>query len=351
MNKQGKVWIVVTIVGLLVLGSWLIYKNAHDKPVSSQSLIRFRLQWTPQAQFAGYLVAKELGYYDQEGINVEIRPAGPDLKPQNTIAAGSDDIAVGVSNQIIAARSNGVPLKIIAQIYQDSANRYILKKNNSISSLKDLRGKKVGLWLGGDEAEFVAMLKTAGMTLDDIVVVPEGFTIAPFLHDEYVLSQVTVYNELNQIRDAGFADDKLQILSPRDYDAAILGDMLFSSEKYLRENPLAVQKFLAASLRGWKFCVENPEKAVDIVLTFDKSLKRADQAMQLKEVLRLILSGTASTKGIGNMEPSQYEIAERVLFDSKQIFRRVDSKSVFDDSFWNNVQASDKLPRIKGPTS
>src|SRR5262249_50635221 len=159
--------------------------------------------------------------------------------------------------------------------------------------LKGLRGKKVGLWLGGDEAEFVAMLKTVGMTLDDVIVVPQGFTVAPFLNGEYLLSQVTTYNELNQIRAEGLTNQKLQIIAPGEYQAAIVSDMLFETEKYLKDNRQTVQQFLAATLRGWKYCAENPDRAVDLVLKFDKSLKRDEQIKQLKEVMALVLSGPA----------------------------------------------------------
>jgi len=342
-QSHRKIGLAAVVIVLVVIAAMFLIKNLQKPASSGLTLVRFRLQWTPQAQFAGYLVAKELSYYKEQGLDVEIRPAGPDLKPQNTIAAGSDDLAVGVSNLIVASRSSGVPLKIIAQIFQDSANRYILKKENAIKSLKDLRGKKVGIWMGGDEAEFVAMLKSAGMTLDDVKVVPEGFSVAPFLNDDYVLSMVTTYNELNQIRDQDLTDDKLQIITPRDYNVAIVGDALFTSEKYLKENRAVAQKFLDASLKGWKYCAENPDKAVDIVLKFDKSLKRNDQVKQLKEVMLLVLSGQAKSRGIGYMDRNFYVTAERVLFDSGQISKRVDPSAVFDDSLWQKVPEADKL--------
>lgn len=343
-QSSRKIGLAAVVVVLVAIAAVFLIKNLHKPASSGLTLVRFRLQWTPQAQFAGYLVAKELGYYTEQGLDVEIRPAGPDLKPQNTVAAGSDDLAVGVANLIVASRSSGVPLKIIAQIFQDSANRYILKKENAIQSLKDLRGKKVGIWMGGDEAEFVAMLKSAGMTLDDVTVVPEGFSVAPFLNGDYVLSMVTAYNELNQIRDQGLTDDKLQIIAPGDYNAAIVGDALFTSEKYLQENRTVAQKFLTASLMGWKYCAENPDKAVDIVLKFDKSLKRDDQVKQLKEVMSLVLSRQSKSKGIGYMDRSFYETAERVLYDSGQISKRVAPSIVFDDSLWRQVPEAEKLP-------
>ena len=315
------------------------------KKEQSNERIRLRLQWVPQAQFAGYIVAQELGFYKQSGVDVEIRPSGPDLKPQLTVASGTDDIAVGVSNQVIAARSNGVPLKIIAQLFQDSANRYVLKRENAIWSLKDLRGKKVGLWLGGDEAEFVSMLKTAGMTLQDVVVVPQGLDVAPFMRGAYVLSMVTIYNELIQIQDRGFGDDKLQILSPADYYSAIVGDMLFCTEKYLKEHPAAVQGFLTASMRGWVYCTDHFNEAVDLVLKYDSSLKRDEQSKQLKAILGLIWYGQAKTNGIGYMTVEYYKTADRVLFDSKQISKRVNAETVFDDSFWKQIPSEYKFPK------
>jgi NitT/TauT family transport system substrate-binding protein len=356
MNKQKKscesrLWIRARLIFALVVMVGISNISCGKREQPQLERIRFRLQWMPQAQFAGYIVAKELGFYTDAKLDVEIRSAGPDLRPQLTIASGTDDIAVGVSNQVVAARSTGVPLKIIAQVFQDSANRYILKKQNAIRSLRDLRGKKVGLWTGGDEAEFISMLKTAGMTLDDVILVPQGFDVAPFLQDAYVLSMVTVYNELIQIRDKGYGDDKLQILSPADYKSAIVSDMLFATEKYLKEHRSAVQRFLDASMRGWVYCFDHPDQAVDMVVKYESSLKRDEQSKQLKAVLALIWSGQAKTMGIGYMDPEYYITAERVLFDSNQISKRVDAATVFDDSFWKEISTEHKFPRVFGTPS
>jgi len=343
---QRKHLIIAGAVAVVIVGGtfWLRLRGPSAEPTLEK--ISLRLQWIPQAQFAGYIVAERLGYYRQQGLQVEIRPAGPDLKPQMTVAAGTDDIAVGVSNQVISGRSNGVPLKIIAQLFQDSANRYVLKGKNAIRSLKELRGKKIGLWLGGDEAEFVAMLRTVGMELKDVDVVPQGFTIIPFLQDQYVLSQVTVYNELIQIQDAGYGGDKLQIVPPDEYKAAIVSDMLFTTEKFIKEHKSATQRFLTASLLGWKYCFENPEKAVDIVVAHNPELKKDEQQKQLRAVLGLIWKGQAVTKGLGYMDIEFYSTAERVLFESGQIRSHVKPNDVFDESLWTTVPDASK--RISG---
>lgn len=296
--------------------------------------INLRLQWIPQCQFAGYIVASIKGFYEERGLKVNLLPAGPDLKPHMTVASRTDDIGIGVSNQIIGARSNEVPLVVIAQIFQDSANRYILKSENRIKDLRELKGKKVGLWLGGDEVEFMAMLKTASMDLSDVIVVPQEFSVILFLEDQYVLSQVTVYNELNLIRDQGYEGEKLQVLSPKNYNSAIVGDMIFCRERYLEQNKLIVTKFLEASILGWKYCIEHPDEAVDIVVKYNPELKVEDQKKQLKAVLQLIQSGNALEYGIGYPDEKDYANAERILFESGQIDKRVNPKDCFDISAW-----------------
>jgi NitT/TauT family transport system substrate-binding protein len=344
ITRKQLLWPVFAVAMILAAGTVLYSCNKNSNDPLQTEHVRLRLQWFPQAQFAGYIVAKELGYYAANKLDVELLPAGPDLKPQVTVATGTDDIGIGVSNQVITARSNGVPLKIIAQIFQDSANRYVLKRENAIESLTDLRGKKVGLWLGGDEVEFIAMLKTLGMTLKDVQVIPQEFSVVPFLQGQYVLSEVTVYNELNEIRSKGYDGDKLQILSPKDYDAAIVSDMIFTTERYINQHPGTAQRFLEASLKGWKYCFENPDQAVDIVLKYNKELNKADQMQQLQAVLSLISTGASQINGIGFMDPNAYANADRILFDSGQIKKHVPPSEVYDDSMWTRIPKASILP-------
>jgi NitT/TauT family transport system substrate-binding protein len=293
--------------------------------------LNLRLQWTVQAQFAGYIVADRVGYYSDEGLKVNIRPAGPDLKPLTTVAAGTDDIGIGVSNQAALARSNDVPVKIIAQIFQDSANRYVLLTKNKINDLTQLREKKIGLWLGGDEAEFVAMLATAGMKMSDVQVIPQGFSVAPFLNGDYVLSEVTVYNELLEIEDAIRGKDTLQILAPGDYNSAIVSDMIVVTEKSIQTRRDQLIRFLRASLRGWRYALENRERAVELVVAANPELKRDEQRKQLDAVAELILKGTP-LQDIGAMKVKDYETMIRILQVSGQLTTKVNPADVYDDS-------------------
>lgn len=343
MRKVRLMAIACSIV--LVLSVLSGCKNANKNKSTYLVKINLRLQWFSHSQFAGYIVAKEKGYYKNYGLDVNILPGGPDLKPQVTVAAGTDNIGIGVPNQIIAAQSNGVPLVEIAQIFQDSPNRYILKKENSIEQLSDLKGKKVGLWLGGDEVEFIAMLKSRGMTEKDVQIIPQGFSVVPFIQDQYVCSQVTSYGEMNVLALKGWTKDKLQILSPKDYNSAILGDLIFCRKDYLEKNKEVVTKFLEASIKGWQFCISNPDQSLEIILKSNSELSKDEQVLVMKSVLELVTTGDAAQYGIGYINPKDLENAERILFDSKQIDKHVDITKVYDDSAWKKV--SENIKKLK----
>src|ERR1019366_2795416 len=130
------------------------------------------------------IVAKEKGYYKDEGIDVDLRPAGPDLKPAVTVAQGVDNFGVGHPQQVISARSHEVPLVTVLQYGQKTADLYISKKGRGIKRVEDMKGHSVGLWFGGLEDEFMSMLDAAKVDPKDVKIIPQGFTIVPWMHGD-----------------------------------------------------------------------------------------------------------------------------------------------------------------------
>ena len=180
------------------------------------------------------------------------------------------------------------------------------------------------------------------MSLKDMEVTPQEYTVIPFLEDKYILSAVTVYNELNQIRENGYEGDKLQVLSPKDYGTAFLGDMLFCKQDYLDKNPETVKKFLIATLKGWQYTMQNPEKALKIVLSYNKELNEGQQKKQLEAVIQLIKSGKTLTNGLGYIDEKEYSNIEKILRESGQIQSKVDVKTLYDSKPWESVNNEDK---------
>ena len=331
---------LILLVGVLLFS--FSCRGTDESQEGQQDLksVHLRLKWAFQGQFAGYLVAKEKGFYAEAGLDVEIRPGGPDSQSYQTCANGVDDIGVGVPAQVMMARSNGVPLVFIAQMFQDSPNRFVAKRSSGLSNLKDVKGRKVGLWLTGDEIEFPSMLESVGLSRDEVDIVPQKFSISPFLEDEYAVSQVMTYNELLQIEGKGFVREDLTIFTPSDYGAALLGDGLFTSQSFLDRNPKLVISFLAATFKGWDYTRDHQKEALDIVMKYNPELDRELQEKQIQEVLKLTYAGSVNEKGLGYMETASWKNTLRVLRkaysqDDEVLrnLRKVDPESCFDTKY------------------
>src|ERR1700736_6338556 len=120
--------------------------------------IRLQIKWVPQAQFAGYFVALDKGYYADENLDITIVPGGPDIIPEQQVTNGQADFGVDWVASFLAFRDKGLPIVDIAQIYQSSGLMLVSRKAANITSAESLKGRNVGVWYGGNEFEFLALM-------------------------------------------------------------------------------------------------------------------------------------------------------------------------------------------------
>lgn len=323
------------LAGVAGIAGYQAWRTSSETSPAT-NLLSLRLSWYPQTEFAGFLLARERGLYTASGLNVEIRGAGPDLRPQNALAAGTDDVAIVSLAQAMIARSNGVPIKIIAQVFHDSIFRYVIKRPNAITDLKDLKGMAVGLWMAGDETEFLAMLASVGLTKNDVRIVPQEFSVVPFLNDNYAVSAVTVGNELIQIRRSGYEGDALQVLSPADYGVAIPANAIAVLEPTLRDRRDDLVKFLRQSVAGWEAAFAEPQAAVQAALQVNNELNAEQQLAQLQAVEPLMKYGVGARQ-LMSIDRDEYVRAMQVLRSAETLERDIDIDSLFDSSLMAEV--------------
>ncbi len=302
--------------------------------VSVSSAETMRLEWVIQGQFAGPIVAMDKGYYQQEGIDMQLIPAGPDIKPAVTVAQGTDTFGIGHPNQVISARGNGVPLVMVMQFGQKSATTYVVRKEAGIGSVEDMSGNSVGLWFGGDEHEFLAMLDAAGVKQEDVQIISQGFDIIAWLNGDYDVMQVTLFNELLQVYDQGYSKDDLVFLDPSDYGVALVSGGVFTSEKVIAENPGAVQAMVNATLRGWQDALADPEGAAKIVLKYNSELDEVQQVKQIQAMGDLICAGPTLEGKFGMSMMADWEVSQTVLLGANLIENAIDLSGGFTNSFW-----------------
>ncbi len=271
--------------------------------------VTLQLKWVTQAQFAGYYVAADKGFYEEEGLEVEIKAGGPDISPPQVIAGGGADVVLDWMPSALASREKGLPLVNIAQPFKSSGMMLTCRKDTGITSPEDFRGKTLGVWFFGNEYPFLSWMSQLGIPTeggdDGVTVLKQGFNVDPILQKQADCVSTMTYNEYWQIIDAGLTEEDLVVFKYEDQGVSTLEDGIYVMEENL-EDPAFVDKmarFVRASMKGWKYAEENVEEAAEIVLDNDETGAQTEkhQVRMMGEIAKL----TAGSDG--KLDPADYE--------------------------------------------
>ncbi len=271
--------------------------------------VTLQLKWVTQAQFAGYYVAKEQGFYDEEDLNVTILPGGPDIAPTQVIAGGGADVTVEWMPAALAAREKGLPLVNIAQPFKSSGMMLTCLKESGVAGPEDFKGKTLGVWFFGNEYPFLSWMATLGIPTtggaDGVEVLKQGFNVDPLLQKQAACISTMTYNEYWQVIDAGISPDDLVTFKYQDEGVATMEDGLYVLEENLSDPAFEdkMVRFVRASMKGWKWAEENPDEAAMIVLDNDETGAQTEghQKRMMGEIAKL----TAGSNGA--LDPADYE--------------------------------------------
>jgi NitT/TauT family transport system substrate-binding protein len=271
--------------------------------------LTLQLKWVTQAQFAGYYVAQDQGFYDAEGLDITIKPGGPDVAPAQVIAGGGADVVLDWMPSALATREKGVNLVNIAQPFKSSGMMLTCRKDTGIKSPADFKGKTLGVWFYGNEYPFLSWMSQLGLPTDGsaggVTVLKQGFNVDPILQKQADCVSTMTYNEYWQIIDAGLSADELVVFKYQDQGVATLEDGIYVMEDRLKDPAFEDQmvRFVRASMKGWKWAEENPDAAADIVLENDASGAQTEkhQRRMMGEIAKL----TAGSNGA--LDPADYE--------------------------------------------
>ena len=271
--------------------------------------LALQLQWVTQAQFAGYYVALDKGYYKDENLDVTIKPGGPDIAPPQVLAGGGADLMLNWMPSALAAREKGLPLVNIAQPFKSSGLQLTCRKDTGITSPEDFRGKTIGVWFCGNEYPFLSWMSQLGIPTDGgdngVTVLKQGFNVDPLLQKQADCISTMTYNEYWQVIDAGISPDDLVVFKYQDQGVSTLEDGIYVLEDRLADAAFQDQlvRFVRASMKGWKWAEENPDAAADIVLDNDASGAQTEkhQRRMMGEIAKL----TAGSNG--SLDPADFD--------------------------------------------
>jgi NitT/TauT family transport system substrate-binding protein len=301
--------------------------------------VRLQLQWVTQAQFAGYYVALDKGWYREEGIDLTIDPGGPDLVPSDLVLSGRSDFGTGLLADLVVAAQQGKPVVSVAQVQQLNGLLLVAFKSSGIESPADFAGKRVGVWLGAWEAQFDALMAKQGLTTNDFSLISQGFTMEPFLKGELDVASAMIYNEYYAILESGVKAEDLNIINYADYGLDFPGDTLFTSRQTLENKPDLCERMVRASLRGWQYAVDHPVEAADIVLRYDKSgvQTQGHQLSMMNEIAKLVL---LPVRPLGFTDRDSVRRTIDTLAGYGVIDGQVQPEQVFTNDIWEKATKS-----------
>ncbi|UIN31074.1 ABC transporter substrate-binding protein [Microbacterium binotii] len=310
--------VAVSAVGIASMALAACAGGGSDTPAASDDTevepltsIKLQLQWLPQAQFAGYYVALDQGYFEEEGFDdVEIVPSGGDIVPQDALVAGDVDFAVAWVPKVLGTlEATGAELTDIAQVFQKSGTLQVSWADSGIDSVADFEGKRIGSWGFGNEWEIFAAMAADDLDSTSVSITTQDFSMNALLDGDVDAAQAMTYNEWAQVLEVVnpatgklYQPEDFDVISYEDTEGAMLQDALWADTARLADDPAyadAAVRFLKAVTKGWIFARDNPEEAASI--TYDAAINAeaafpvgpVHQLWQMNEVNKLIWTDDA----------------------------------------------------------
>jgi NitT/TauT family transport system substrate-binding protein len=300
--------------------------------------VTVQLKWVTQAQFAGYYAALDQGYYEDEGLDVTIKPGGPDIVPEQVVLGGQAEFGLNWLDNTLATRDQGGEIVNIAQVFARSGMTEVTWADSGLDSITDLAGKKVGVWLGGNEHKLFAALTKNGIDPDsDVEIVAQPFDMNLFLNREVDAAAAMTYNELAQVLEQENPDtgelytlEDLNVFLMSELGTGALEDGVFVRADWIEDeaNQDIAARFLKASFKGWVYCRDNFEECLQIVLDNGPTLGEGHQRWQLNEINKLIWPNEL---GIGVMDPAGFDNTAQIALDYGVISSEASSDTYVTD--------------------
>jgi len=327
--------IVMVAVALCTTAFATTRTRAADMPK-----IRLQSKWVVQAQFAGYYEAVAQGYYKDMGLDVSILAGGPDIVPEQVVASGGAEFGIDWLPNLLSSREQGLKIQNIAQVFARSGMREVSFTDKNIKTSADLKGKKVGVWLGGNEFELFAALVKNGIdpeNASDVTIVKQPFDMSLLLNGDVDAAAAMTYNEYAQVLESVnsktgklYQPEELNVIDFNVEGTAMLEDGLFANADWLAKegNADIAVKFIAASLKGWAYCRDNQADCVKTVLDQGPTLGAGHQSWQMNEINKLIWPNKL---GVGIMDADAFKQTADIALKYKVITKEPDKDTYRTD--------------------
>lgn len=301
----------------LVIGSLLLLCLINPFALADSStqlqVIDFQLRWKHQFQFAGYYAAIAQGYYREAGLDVRLHEGAPGKTPVEEVLSGRAQYAES-NSELLFERLNGKPLVALASIFQHSPSVLLARADAGIRSVHDLLDKRVMLMNAQTDADFLTMFRREGLDPNRIKLQPSSYAIEDLANGKVDAFNSYLTNEPFFLQQQGI---DYVVISPSTYGIDFYSDILFTSEAELEEHPERAEAFRKASLRGWRYAMDHPDKIIELLLTqYQVPKSRAHLQYEAQVMRSLILPDLIE---IGHMNPGRWQRMSEAFLESNMV--------------------------------
>jgi NitT/TauT family transport system substrate-binding protein len=309
---------------VVLMSCCLLPACRQSPPEKPRDHVTLQLKWLHQAQFAGFYMAQEKGYYQDENLDVSFLEGGKDIDQCQQIVTGKADLALTSAETIFLKRTEEHRMVALAVIYQRSAVVFASKKQSHIVRPQDFVGKTIAV--GGMEGggfveglvQFQALIKKMGLSNANIAIAPYDPLYRDFLAGKIDITPTYLTAGVIKMRNRGI---DLNLIWPGDYGIPFYSDTLIATPEYLSRNRDIALRFLRASLRGWREAIEHPDEAVDMTLKYTELKDRKVQEDMIEAQMPLVHTGEHP---IGWMEPKIWQGIYATLLEQGILQKPID---------------------------
>jgi NitT/TauT family transport system substrate-binding protein len=319
-------WVLVLVLIVLVIAAC-----GKEDNNTSRDQVTVQLKWIHQAQFAGFYVAQEQGYYADENINVTFVEGGTGIDPSGQVIAGQAHFGVDSADRVLATRSQGQPIVAFASIFRLNPVVFVTMPDSGITRPTDFLGRKAAVGGGDAELQFRALMSWLDLDINQVEIVPYTSDYTAFYNGDIDVTQAYSTSGLIRMHQAGY---DVNTIWPSDYGVHLYADMVVTTDQLIAENPDLVTRFLRATLKGWRTAVENSQTAVNDTLRYSADEYADMQTQMFDATIPLVHTGEDP---IGWMQSGVWDGMYQMLMEQELLAEPFDVTTAYTMEFLINV--------------
>lgn len=329
MKKSTKLIIIFLLIGVAV---WIAVSSFAPKASTNNAdKVAFLLDWKAGMEYTGFFVAKEKGYYQAEGLDVDIQDGNSSTVSAKLVAAGQYNLGMATGDAIAISVENKMPIKSIAVLFQQTPVVIYSLKTSGITKPEDLAGKTIGVSTGDTKYNYfrglVGRLKLNEAKINEVAV---DWEIAPLLTGKVDALLGYINNQPVQVEMHG---KPVNIIKLQDYGMNLYNEAVIANTNFLLAHPDVVRRFLQASVKGWEYAIEHPAEAVSIVAKLHPEQDAVYLQKNFDQIIPLMTTVGGVKVAVGNQTLDRWKNTVDVLREVGLLKTSLDPSLIFTSDF------------------